>query len=124
MTDNKTIWKIVIYKTGFWLAAEIWLNIIGLDNIADYSEFIFAQDLALNTKNRRTVKVTEYPPQFCFHIEDFCPIPGTVSTPIDLQKNSCKKKAEIFETKCQQLAEPCLKIICLTATHSSVSITN
>ena len=124
MTDNKTIWKIVIYKTGFWLAAEIWLNIIGLDNIADYSEFIFAQDLALNTKNRRTVKVTEYPPQFCFQIEDFCPIPGTVSTPIDLQKNSCKKKAEIFETKCQQLAEPCLKILCLTATHSSISITN
>ena len=124
MTNNKTIWKIVIYKTGFWLAAEVWLNLIGLDDIADYSEFIFAQDFLLNAKNRRTVKVTEYPPQFCFQIDDFCPIPGTVSNPIDLEKDSCKKKAEIFETKCQQLVKPCLKILCLTSTHSSVSITN
>ncbi len=122
--NNKTIWKIVVYKTGFWLAAEVWLNLIGLDDIADYGEFIFAQDFLLNAKNRRTVKVTEYPPQFCFQIEDFCPIPGTVSKPIDLTKDSCKKKAEIFATKCQQLTKPCLKILCLTSIHSSISITN
>ena len=62
MTDNKTIWKKAIYKTGIWLGLEIWLNIIGLDNIADYGEFVLAQDLALKKKNRRTVKIVEYPP--------------------------------------------------------------
>ncbi len=110
------MWKQVVYKTGIWLAAEIWLNVIGLDDIADYSEFIFAGDLDLNinAKNRLTVKITEYPPQFCPQIEDFCPIPGTTTKPIDIEEDSCKSKAEIFKNKCQKLAKPCLKIVCLT----------
>ena len=114
-TKKAKIWKKAAYKTGAWLAIEIWLNLIGLDNIADYSEFIFAQDLDLSKKNRRTVKVIEYPPQFCPQINDFCPIPGTVVTkPIDIDHDSCKSKTEIFENKCKQLAEPCLKVMCLT----------
>jgi hypothetical protein len=113
MTNDKTIWKQVFYKTGVWLAAEIWLNLIGLDNIADYSEFIFAQDLELNKKNRRTVKVVEYPPQFCPQIDDFCPIPGTLTQPKDLEKNRDRTSAKIFKTKCQQLSKPCIKIMCL-----------
>ena len=28
-----------------WLAAEIMLNFLGLDNMADYSEFIFEKNL-------------------------------------------------------------------------------
>lgn len=114
MTNNKTIWKRTIYKTGVWLAAEIWLNILGLDKIADYSEFIFAQDLNLSRKNRRTVKITEYPPQFCPQINDFCPIPGTVTKPKDLEQNSCQAQAKVFKHKCQQLSNPCIKIVCLT----------
>ena len=114
MTKNKKMWTKVAYKTGVWLAVEIWLNMIGLDNIADYSEFIFAQDLEINKKNRRTVKVTEYPPQFCPKIDDFCPIPGVTNKPTDLKEHSCTTKAEIFKNKCQQLPEPCLKIVCLT----------
>ncbi len=113
MTNDKTIWRKVVYKTGVWLAAEIWLNLIGLDNIADYSEFIFAQDSELNKKNRRTVKVIEYPPQFCPQIDDFCPLPGTLNQPKDLEKNSDRAKVEIFKTKCQQLTKPCIKILCL-----------
>ncbi|MDJ0570914.1 MAG: hypothetical protein QNJ53_17965 [Pleurocapsa sp. MO_192.B19] len=113
MTHTKKTWRKVVYKTGVWLAAEIWLNIIGLDNIADYSEFIFGQNLNLNKKNRRTVKITEYPPQFCPKIDDFCPIPGTVNKPKDLEKESCNSKAETFKNKCQQLTMPCLKIVCL-----------
>ena len=115
MTTNKIIWKKVAYKTGVWLAVEIWLNVIGLDNIADYSEFIFAQDLNLNRKNRRTVKIIEYPPQFCPQIDDFCPIPGTTTKAIDIEHDSCKLKSEILESKCQQLIEPCVKVVCLTA---------
>ncbi len=125
MTNNKKTWKQVVYKTGFWLAAEIWLNLIGLDNIADYSEFIFAQDLdlKLKNKNRRTVKITEYPPQFCPKIDDFCPIPGTVTKPSDLEQHSYSTKVEIFNNKCQNLAEPCLKIVCMTAIDSNLDIT-
>ncbi len=95
------------------MAAEIWLNVIGLDNIADYSEFIFTQDLYLNEKNRRTVKITEYPPQFCPQIDDFCPIPGTVTQPQDLEAIGDRAKTKILKNKCQQLSKPCIKIVCL-----------
>ena len=113
------IWQQVVYKTGVWLAAEVWLNLIGLDNIADYGEFVFGQDLALNQKNRRTVKVIEYPPQFCSQINDFCPIPGTVIKPIDIERDRYKLKKEIFNNKCRQLVEPCLKVMCLTTRTES-----
>jgi hypothetical protein len=33
-------------KTTTWLIAEVILNLVGLDNLADYSEFIFDQNLA------------------------------------------------------------------------------
>ncbi|WAL61044.1 hypothetical protein [Thermocoleostomius sinensis] len=33
-------------KTATWLIAEVILNLVGLDNLADYSEFIFDQNLA------------------------------------------------------------------------------
>jgi hypothetical protein len=113
MTTNKTIWKKTIYKTGVWLAVEIWLNVIGLDKIANYSEFIFAQDLNLSRKNRQTVKITEYPSQFCPQINDFCPIPETVTKPKDLEANSDIANDKIFKNKCQQLSKPCIKVVCL-----------
>lgn len=34
-------WKALIIRTTVWLAAEIMLNMIGLDDLADYSEFLF-----------------------------------------------------------------------------------
>lgn len=37
---NKQNQKFLV-KITFWLLAEIWLNFVGLDNIADYSEYIF-----------------------------------------------------------------------------------
>jgi hypothetical protein len=33
-------WKTLIVKTTIWLTAEICLNFLGLDNLADYSEFL------------------------------------------------------------------------------------
>jgi hypothetical protein len=37
----KEQWKKVLVKTVAWSIAEIILNFVGLDNIADYSEFVF-----------------------------------------------------------------------------------
>lgn len=34
-------WKKILFKAMIWLTAEIFLNFIGLDDLADYSEFIF-----------------------------------------------------------------------------------
>ena len=34
-------WKTLFTKTLIWLVAEILLNSIGLDTLADYSEFVF-----------------------------------------------------------------------------------
>lgn len=43
----KTQWKKLFVKTTVWLAAEIILNLIGLDNLADYSEFIYEQEVTV-----------------------------------------------------------------------------
>ena len=124
MTKNIKIWKKAVLKTGFWLATEIWLNLIGLDNIADYSEFIFAQDFDLHKKNRRTVKVIEYPPQFCPKIDNFCPLPGVTTKLTEIEDNSCNPKTEIFKNQCQKLPEPCIKIVCLTSINSRMFTVN
>jgi len=42
MTVN---WKALLAKTTVWLAVEILLNLLGLDNLADYSEFIFGRQV-------------------------------------------------------------------------------
>ncbi len=39
------IWARVITRTIFWLAAEIALGCIGLDDLADYGEFVFEKNL-------------------------------------------------------------------------------
>ena len=37
--------KNLLAKAVVWLAAEILLNFLGLDNLADYSEFIFERNV-------------------------------------------------------------------------------
>ena len=44
----KTQWKKLCFKATFWLVTEIVLNLIGLDNLADYSEFIFDQEVLVS----------------------------------------------------------------------------
>ncbi len=46
----KTQWKKLLVKTTVWLAAEIILNLLGLDNLADYSEFIYEQEVMVFTQ--------------------------------------------------------------------------
>lgn len=36
----KVEWQKVLVKTAIWLAVELVLNLLGLDSLADYSEFI------------------------------------------------------------------------------------
>jgi hypothetical protein len=38
-------WQDRLIQVLIWLAIEITLNLLGLDNIADYSEFVFQQEL-------------------------------------------------------------------------------
>jgi preprotein translocase subunit SecG len=37
----KIQWQKILVKITFWLIVEIILNLLGLDNLADYSEFVF-----------------------------------------------------------------------------------
>lgn len=46
----QTRWKKLFVKVTAWLAAEIILNLLGLDNLADYSEFIYEQEVAVSSQ--------------------------------------------------------------------------
>ena len=39
----KVHWKKFCIRISVWLAAEVLLNIIGIDDLADYSEYHFEQ---------------------------------------------------------------------------------
>ncbi len=55
----KLQWRKLLVKTTVWIAAEIILNLIGLDNLADYSEFIYEKDVpVLNQYFQPTTIVT------------------------------------------------------------------
>lgn len=38
-------WKLALGKFFVWLAAEVVLSLLGIDDLADYSEFIFEKDV-------------------------------------------------------------------------------
>ena len=38
-------WKKLIFQVCIWLTLEIFLDRVGLDTIADYSEFIFERNV-------------------------------------------------------------------------------
>ncbi|MBE9030033.1 hypothetical protein IQ266_09865 [filamentous cyanobacterium LEGE 11480] len=39
-------WSKLLVRTGAWICTEVALTCLGLDDLADYSEFIFQQRLA------------------------------------------------------------------------------
>lgn len=41
--NMQTQWQKTLIQISFWLIIEILLNLLGLDNLADYSEFVFDQ---------------------------------------------------------------------------------
>ena len=38
-------WKLGVCRFFVWLAAEIVLSMLGIDDLADYSEFVFEKDI-------------------------------------------------------------------------------
>ncbi len=38
-------WKKLVLRVGLWLTLEIFFSYVGLDTIADYSEFVFERNL-------------------------------------------------------------------------------
>lgn len=43
-------WKKLLVTITLWLLTEMWFNFLGIDNLADYSEFIFEKPLILLLK--------------------------------------------------------------------------
>jgi hypothetical protein len=42
-------WKNLLCQIAVWLVAEIILNLLGIDNLADYGEFVFDKDAIMIT---------------------------------------------------------------------------
>lgn len=38
-------WKKLVLRAGMWIALEVFFGYVGLDTIADYSEFVFDRNL-------------------------------------------------------------------------------
>ena len=47
----KVKWKTLLFRVSVWVTVEISLNLLGLDSLADYSEFVFERNqIALNSQ--------------------------------------------------------------------------
>jgi hypothetical protein len=44
MKNKQIQWKNILIRMTLWLITEVVLNSVGLDNLADYSEFIFERN--------------------------------------------------------------------------------
>jgi hypothetical protein len=51
-------WKNLMFRTTVWIVAEILLNVIGIDDLADYSEFVFEGRLMEAATPARVIQVT------------------------------------------------------------------
>lgn len=47
--EMKNQWTALAIKTASWLMLEVLLNLVGLDNLADYSEFVFGRYCAVDS---------------------------------------------------------------------------
>ncbi|MGB6300436.1 MAG: hypothetical protein WBF90_30270 [Rivularia sp. (in: cyanobacteria)] len=48
-------WRKLFVETSAWVSAEVMLNVVGLDNLADYSEYVF-QSKAFRTYATGTLR--------------------------------------------------------------------
>jgi MFS superfamily sulfate permease-like transporter len=44
MKTQRIQWKTLLVRTTLWLITEVVLNAVGLDNLADYGEFVFERN--------------------------------------------------------------------------------
>jgi hypothetical protein len=54
----KVCWQKLLLKVIFWLAIEIYFNSLGVDTIADYSEFISNQKSSYLATNSLSLLIT------------------------------------------------------------------
>lgn len=52
----RVCWKKLCIRLGFWILAEIYLGFLGLDDLADYSEFLFEPRLIVRAEIVRIVR--------------------------------------------------------------------
>ncbi|HBB34373.1 MAG TPA: hypothetical protein DDZ80_25410 [Cyanobacteria bacterium UBA8803] len=106
-------WKTLIIKIGIWLTVEVVLNILGLNNIANYSEFIQDRDLNLAKKNKKTVKISNSSPIFCKKVNEFCPITELKIEDLELSQTNYCNTSPVFKHRCKKLKNPCIKALIL-----------
>lgn len=106
-------WKTFMLRSSLWLTAEVWLNLLGIDSFADYSEFIFERDLELQKKNNKTIRVVKTLPQFCQKIKNSCPAIGAVIKIANPQESLIYQNP-IFKHKCTKLSNPCIRALYLS----------
>lgn len=110
--QNSILWRILsrkfLFKLVFWAVGEVWLGMIGIDDFADYNDFLLDQDLELLKKNHRTVKLSGSNPMFCEKINDSCPIKVMV-TKKDSHDKSYLCSSETFNKRCLKLKHFCIK---------------
>ncbi len=51
-------WRKLVSKLLFWLTVEIILNLVGLDNMADYSEFLLGDRSVLVSAPRQVINLS------------------------------------------------------------------
>ncbi|MGD1858241.1 MAG: hypothetical protein ACFB2W_28730 [Leptolyngbyaceae cyanobacterium] len=49
-------WRFTLSKFLVWITAEIVLSMLGIDDLADYSEFIFEKNVSVLSAQELTVK--------------------------------------------------------------------
>lgn len=49
----KSIWQNLIIKIVIWLTAEVLLTFLGLDDLADYGEFIYRQPTLISMSQEK-----------------------------------------------------------------------
>ncbi|MEL7083086.1 MAG: hypothetical protein AAF268_02510 [Cyanobacteria bacterium P01_A01_bin.3] len=52
-------WRHHVLKFGIWLVAEVLLNVYGLDNLADYSEYLFERHHGITSAQVHQVLMLE-----------------------------------------------------------------
>jgi hypothetical protein len=111
-------WRKIFTKTSFWLGTEIIFSLLGIEKFVSYSEFIFACGFDLNKKNYRITKSSKLNPKFCSKVNDVCPVTQVTVKQTDTSQTSFANEERVFNNKCKQLKEPCIKVWCLSPSKS------
>jgi hypothetical protein len=81
----KTQWKKIWVKATLWLVTEIILNLLGLDNLADYSEFIFEQEFMIVTRHAQIrIVAASHRPQFNYLVTTPSPFTFNIKQQLSL----------------------------------------